>query len=86
MARQILRGNLGMAVRLFRQLSCRLESFQDSIGVVLALLDIRLVERVNAEQVSGDGRRKLPPEELSTYIIAVTKVEPLDRAYDSCLL
>ena len=58
-----------------------MEGVENSIRIVFALLDIRLVERVNAKDMSGDGRRKFPPEELSTHIIAITEVELENRMF-----
>ena len=69
----------GMAARLLRQPSCRVECVEDSIRVVFAFLDIGLVERVNAEYMSRYGRCKLPPEEFRTDIIAITEIELENR-------
>ncbi len=47
--------------------------------VVLALLHVGLIERLNAENVAGDGGGELPAKKLPAQIVAVAHVEAQDR-------
>jgi hypothetical protein len=60
---------------LVRQLSRGLDRGQHPVRVVFAFLYVRLIERLDTEDMTGDGRRELPPEKLSPQLIAVPKIE-----------
>src|SRR5215831_12366934 len=45
----------------------------------LARLDVRLIERIDAEDGARDGRRDLPAKELGAELVGVVDAEPYDR-------
>src|SRR2546430_1313658 len=60
--------NVRRRLRLELRILARVEHL---LRPVLRLLDVRLVERVDLEQVARDGGRELPPEELAADVIGV---------------
>ena len=58
----------------------------------LARFDVGLIERVDAEDRSGDGRRDLPAEELLAEVVQVVERDAHDRmtgpleGFDRCVL
>ncbi len=57
-----------------------LATSQQVAGELLRFLDIGLVERVDAENRAGDGRRHLPADGFRPQVDRVAKLDPDDRA------
>jgi hypothetical protein len=60
---------------LFRQPAGGLDGFQYTGGVVFAFLDVRLIERVNPQEVACQGGGDFPPEKLCREIVTVLERE-----------
>jgi hypothetical protein len=74
-----LRGGLcGRRGGLFRQSAGGLDRCQYAGRVVFAFLDVRLIERVNPQEVACQGRRDFPPEKFSCEIVSVLERERED--------
>ena len=61
---ELRRGLCRSRGRLFRQPAGGLDGFQYAGGVVFAFLDVRLIERVNPQEVARQGRGDFPPEKF----------------------
>ncbi len=61
--------------RLIGERAALLVLLQHGLGVVLRLLDVRLVERVDAEVRACHRGRELPAEELGGEVVLVDEVE-----------
>ena len=65
--------------RFRRQLAGPLVCSRKFARLVFARLDVGLVERIDAEDRTGNGRRKLPAEELLADVIAIGDGDAHDR-------
>ena len=52
---------------------------QEAVGVVLRLLDVGLIEGVDADQRARDGGGELPAEELRAHIVGIAQRQAHDR-------
>lgn len=65
--------------RLFRQPAGGLDAVQYAGRVVFTFLNVRLVERVNPQEMARHGRGDFPPEKFPCEIITVLECESQDR-------
>src|SRR5207244_5907475 len=64
---------------LFRQPAGGLDCFQYAGGVVFTFLDVRLIERVNLQEVACQGCGDFPPEKFCREILTVLEREHQER-------
>ncbi len=69
----------GKCGSLLRQFALGFEHIQQAVGVVLALGDVRLIERVDFEHHARDSRGKFPAEELRANVEGVAQIERHQR-------
>ena len=65
----------GTADGLIGEGSGGLKHAEDPIGIVFTLLNIRLVEGMDAEDMSGHGCGKLPSKEFGSQVISIAQME-----------
>ncbi len=70
-------------VRGGRQVSVGLVAVEQHARRVLGLLHVRFVERVDAEERAGDGRRDFPPHEFGAERRRLRKLDRRDRRVDA---
>jgi hypothetical protein len=63
---------------LYRQPTGGLDCFQYAGGVVFAFLDVRLIERVNPQEVTCQSGGDFPPEKFCREIVTVLERERQD--------
>ena len=61
--------------RLLGQPAVFADAVEEPVGIVLALLHVRLVERVDAQDGAGGRRRELPPKEFPAQIEEVVHLD-----------
>ena len=64
---------------LFRQPAGGLDGFQYAGGVVFAFLNVRLIERMNPQEVACHSRGDFPPEKFCREIVTVLERKRQDR-------
>ena len=64
---------------LFRQPAGGLDGVEYTGGAIFAFLDVRLIERVNPQEVARHGRGDFPPEKFSCEIVTVLERKRQDR-------
>ena len=75
MSLELCRGLCRGRGSLFRQPAGGLNGCQYAGGVVFAFLDVRLIERVNPQEVACQGGGDFPPEKLCREIVTVLECE-----------